>query len=74
MKEYAASVFRRGRSSPKGPISLAFLQRAQKLAIRRAARDAHRAACNRDAEECAACQEHARGIAEAKRVLNDGPS
>ncbi len=40
------------------------------LAIRRAARDAHRSECDLDAVGCEVCREHARDIAEAKRALN----
>jgi len=40
------------------------------LAIRRAARDAHRTVCDRDTLECETCGEHAAAIAEAKRLLN----
>ena len=72
MKENAASAFGWGRPSCGDTITLAFLQRAQRLAVRRAARDAHRASCNRNAEECPICHEHAQGIAEAKRALNGG--
>ena len=72
MKENTASAFGWGRLSSGDTITLAFLQRAQRLAVRRAARDAHRASCNQDAEECPICQEHAHGIAEAKRTLNSG--
>lgn len=47
-----------------------FLRRAYMLAIRRAARDAHRTACDRDAADCSTCCEHAAAIAEAKWALN----
>jgi hypothetical protein len=51
-------------------VSLAFLERAQRLALRRAARDAHRAGCPLDAVDCPICQDHARAITDAKRTLN----
>ena len=70
MIKNAARAFGRGRFSKGESITLAFLERAQRLAIRRAARDAHRASCDRDADECPVCAEHARCIAEAKRSLN----
>ena len=52
-----------------GAITLDFLDRAQRLAIRRAARDAHRTVCDRAIDECLTCMEHARSILEAKREL-----
>jgi hypothetical protein len=66
MGPYGASVSRRGPIvSVNDGLSLAFLQRTQRLAICRAARDAHRAECQHDALECPLCQNHARAIADA---------
>ena len=70
MSGSAASALRRGRVSRNDEVTLAFLERAQRLAIRRAARDAHRAGCPLDAFDCPICQGHARAIADAKRALN----
>jgi hypothetical protein len=70
MSGYAASALRRGRVSREDLASLAFLERAQRLAIRRAARDAHRTECPLDAFDCPICQGHARAITDAKRTLN----
>jgi hypothetical protein len=50
-------------------ISSEFLHAARELAIRRAARDAHRSECDTDAFECAICRMHAQRIAEAKIAL-----
>jgi hypothetical protein len=72
VKKNAASAFGWGRPSCGDTITLAFLQRAQRLAVRRDARDAHRSSCDLEPEECPLCQEHAQGIAEAKRALNGG--
>ena len=73
MTEPAASALCRGRVSLIDEVTLAFLQRAQRLAVRRAARDAHRAECRYDALDCPTCQEHARAIADAKQALRNTP-
>jgi hypothetical protein len=67
MKNKAASARGRGRLIPT--ISAAFLHAARELAIRRAARDAHRTECDADAFECPICRTHAARIAEAKAAL-----
>lgn len=54
-------------------ITPAFLHAAHELAIRRAARDAHRSECSIDALECSACRMHAARIAEAKAALRRNP-
>ena len=66
MEERAVPVRSRGRLPG---ISPAFLRAARELAIRRAARDAHRSECSVDALECDACRLHAASIAEAKTAL-----
>lgn len=68
MKSVAASV--RGRHDSSSLGLSAFLRSAQVVAIRRAARDAHRSVCDYDAVECSICREHARAIAAAKVALN----
>lgn len=73
MTEQAAPALRRGPVSLIDELTLAFLQRAQRLAIRRAARDAHRADCRYDALDCPTCQEHARAITDAKQSLRNTP-
>jgi len=70
MKQQAAPATRRGRSLPDDAFPPEFVRHAYTLAIRRAARDAHRSVCDRDAVECATCQDHARAIADAKWALN----
>jgi hypothetical protein len=50
-------------------ISSEFLHAARELAIRRAARDAHRTECDADAFECSICRMHAASIADAKSAL-----
>lgn len=54
-------------------VSLAFLHAAHELAIRRAARDAHRTECRIDALECSVCRAHALRIAEANAALRCDP-
>ena len=71
MEERAVPVSSRDRVPG---ISPAFLYAAHELAIRRAARDAHRSECNIDALECSACRAHAARIAEAKAALRRNPS
>ena len=66
MEERAVPVFSRDRIPG---ISPAFLHAAHELAIRRAARDAHRSECGIDALECSVCRMHAARIAEAKAAL-----
>ncbi len=70
MKQEAAPATRRGRALADETFSPEFVRHAYVLAIRRAARDAHRSECERDVVECDACREHARNIADAKRALN----
>jgi len=70
MKQQAAPAVRRGRPLPDDVYPPDFVRNAYMLAIRRAARDAHRTVCARDAVECDTCREHASAIAEAKRELN----
>lgn len=67
MKDKAASAQDWGRLI-RG-ISSSFLNAARELAIRRAARDAHRSECDTDALECAICRMHAARISEAKAAL-----
>ena len=71
MEKRAVPATRRGRLFPG--ISAAFFQAAQELAIRRAARDAHRSECDLDAVECSICRMHAARIAEAKAALRRDP-
>ena len=66
MKDLAVSVWGRGRLIR---ISAEFLYAARELAIRRAARDAHRSECESDALECNVCRVHATRIADAKAAL-----
>ncbi len=72
MKQQAAPAHRRGRPLLDDAFPPDFVRNAYMLAIRRAARDAHRPVCDRDAFECNTCREHAAAIAEAKRALNRG--
>jgi len=72
MKQKAVPATRRGRALPDEDFPPDFVRRAYMLAIRRAARDVHRAVCDRDAAECPNCQEHASAIAAAKWMLNHG--
>ena len=67
MKDKAVSAPVRGRLIRS--ISAEFLHAARELAIRRAARDAHRTECETDAFECTICRMHAARIAEAKAAL-----
>jgi hypothetical protein len=66
MTNKAVAVQRRGRLFG---ISAEFLHAARELAIRRAARDAHRSECDTDALECSICRVHATRIADAKTAL-----
>jgi len=59
---------RGNRSRSRAAFPPEFARRVYTVAIRRAARDAHRV-CDQDAGECATCQEHARAIAGAKWAL-----
>jgi len=70
MKKQAAPAMRRGRALSDEDFPPNFVRNAYMLAIRRAARDAHRMVCDRDAIECDACREHLQILAEAKRTLN----
>ncbi len=74
MKRQAVPATCRDRALPGDALSTEFVGRAYTLAIRRAARDAHRAVCDRDAVGCAICCEHAAAIAEAKWALNHATS
>jgi hypothetical protein len=67
MNNKAASAQGRGRLIRS--IGADFLCAARGLAIRRAARDAHRTECDADALECSICRMHAARIAEAKAAL-----
>jgi hypothetical protein len=62
----AARATCRGRALPDDALPPEFGLHPYTLAIRRAARDARRNVCDRDAVECASCQEHAHAIAAAK--------
>jgi len=70
MKHQVAPASRRGRCLPDDEFPPEFMRNAYTLAIHRAARDAHRIACDRDAVECQVCRDHARAIANAKWALN----
>jgi len=70
MKQQAAPATRRGRALSDEDFPPDFVRSAYMLAIRRAARDAHRTLCDCDALECDTCRQHAAAIAEAKRLLN----
>jgi hypothetical protein len=70
MKQHVAPAKRRGRALPDDDLPPEFVRNAHMLAIRRAARDAHRSSCSRDAVECHDCQELASAIADAKWMLN----
>jgi len=72
MKKQAAPVNRRGRALADDAFPPDFARNAYTLAIRRAARDAHRTVCDRYALECDTCREYASAIVEAKRLLNHG--
>jgi len=67
MDERAAPVTNRGRTA--SPMNAGFLFAARELAIRRAARDAHRTVCRIDAFECSICRAHASRISDAKAAL-----
>jgi hypothetical protein len=73
MKQQAAPAPSRGRPVPSDAFALAFVRSAHMLAIRRAARDAHRVVCDRDAVGCTICCRHAAAIADAKWALNHPP-
>jgi len=70
MKRQAVAARSRDRALAEDALPPEFARRAYTLAIRRAARDAHRSVCDRDAVDCAICCEHAAAIAEAKWALN----
>ncbi len=70
MKQQAAPAPSRGRDCCDDAFPPGFLRNAHMLAIRRAARDAHRAVCDHDAVGCSICCHHAAAIAEAKWALN----
>jgi hypothetical protein len=73
VKDYAASALSRGLSLSDDGLTFSFVERAQWLAICRAARDAHRAECEGDALERRICQNHSRAIASAKQELRHNP-
>ncbi len=50
-----------------------FMRAATSLAIARAARDAHRTACEYDAQDCPTCNELANTIRKAKEALRVAP-
>jgi len=62
MKHHAAPATRRGRALSDEDFPPDFVRSAYMLAIRRAARDAHRTVCDRDAVECDACREHTQAV------------
>jgi len=66
MTNKAVAVQSRGRLIG---ISAEFLHAAREVALRRAARDAHRSECDTDALECSICRMHAARIADAKAAL-----
>jgi hypothetical protein len=70
MEEHAVPVSGRDRVPGLTPE---FVHAAYELAIRRAARDAHRSECRVDALECSICRAHAARIAEAKALLRRDP-
>lgn len=70
MNHKAAPAARRGRALTDDVFAPEFVRKGDMLAIRRAARDAHRTVCDRDAVECDVCRNHARDISQAKRALN----
>jgi len=72
MKQQAVPATRRGRALPDEDFPPEFVRNAYTLAMRRAARDAHRGFCDRDVVECDICRENAEAIADAKRRLNHG--
>jgi len=74
MKRQTVPATRRDRALPEDALPPEFVRRAYTLAIRRAARDAHRAVCDRDAVDCTICCEHAAAIAEAKWEVNHATS
>jgi hypothetical protein len=49
------------------------MRAATSLAIARAARDAHRTACEYDAQDCPTCNELANTIRKAKEALRVAP-
>jgi hypothetical protein len=66
-KDAVASAIDRGRASPE--MDPVFFSVDWGLAVRCAARDAHRSECLVDALECSVCRAHAERIAEAKFAL-----
>lgn len=70
MRHEAAPAHRRGRPLPEKVFPPEFVRNAYTLAIRRAARDAHRTVCDRDCVACETCRQLAHAIAEAKWTLN----
>jgi hypothetical protein len=71
MEERAVPASLRDRPIPGATV--AFFRAAQELAIRRAARDAHRSDCRDDPLECSICRAHVARIAEAKAALQRNP-
>jgi len=70
MKRQAALATRQGRTLPEKVFPPEFVHNAYTLAIRRAARDAHRTVCDSDCVACETCRQLAHAIAEAKWTLN----
>ncbi len=66
----AASATRRGRALHDEAFPADFVCNAYMLTLRRAARDAHRTMCDRDAVDCDICRDRACAIADAKWALN----
>ncbi len=69
MKRQAVPATRRDRALPDEALPPEFVHRAYTLAIRRAARDAHRVVCDLDIVECDVCRQHAQAISDAKHSL-----
>lgn len=70
MKQEAAPAQRRGRALPDQGSPPEFVHSAHILAIQLAARDAHRAVCNRDVVECDTCREYESAIRDAELALS----
>jgi len=68
MKDEAAPASCRGRAAPEGAVPAPFVHQANTVAVRHAARDAHRSECDRGSVECATCREYA----DVKRLIIGG--
>ena len=68
MKDEAAPASCRGRAVHEGAVPAPFVHQANAVAVRHAAREAHRSECNRDSVECAICREYA----DVKRLITGG--